>query len=103
MASTLTIGEPKRIALGTTTEQVTVPKDARYVRIEALTQDVVLAVTGSDGGALAAHFETYPKPGVYMRSLPGVQGKARTADSVIFVAVASGSATVAITAMYEGA
>jgi len=104
MATTLTIGSPKRVALATTTEQVTIPRDARYLRIEALTHDVVLAVTGSDGGALAADYETYPKTGVYMRILPGTQGKARAqSDSVVYIAVASGSATVALTAMYEGA
>ena len=54
MATTLTIGSPKRLALGTTTEAVTIPRNARYLRIEALAHDVVLAVTGTDGGALAA-------------------------------------------------
>ena len=104
MATSLTIGSPKRIALSTTTEQITIPRDARYLRIEALTEDVVLAVTGTDGGALASDFETYPKTGVYMRSLPGTQGKARhQSDAVVFVAVASGTATVAFTAMFEGA
>ena len=104
MATTLTIGEPKRISLGTTTEAVTVPKNARYLRIEALAHDVVVAVTGSDGGALAAHYETFPQKAIYLRSMYHTQGKARRAtDPVIYVAVSSGSGSVALTAMYEGA
>ena len=104
MATTLTIGEPKRISLGTTTEAVTVPKNARYLRIEALAHDVVVAVTGSDGGALAADYETFPQKAIYLRSMYNTQGKARRdTDPVIYVAVSSGSGSVALTAMYEGA
>ncbi len=104
MATTLTIGSPKRIALGTTTEAVTIPRNARYLRIEALAHDVVFAVTGSDGGALAADYETYPQKAIYMRSVPGTAGKARPdADQVVYIAVSSGSGSVALTAMHEGA
>lgn len=104
MATELVLGEPKRIALGTTTEAVTVPREARYLRIEALAHDVVIAVTGSDGGALASDYETFPQKAIYVRSLYGMKGNARKpADSVIYVAVASGSGSVALTAMYEGA
>lgn len=104
MATTLVIGEPKRIALGTTTEAVTVPRNARYLRIEALAHDVVIAVTGSDGGALASDYETFPQKAIYVRSLYGMKGNGRKpADSVIYVAVASGSGSVALTAMFEGA
>tara|TARA_R100000353_G_scaffold128008_1_gene90870 strand:- start:204 stop:518 length:315 start_codon:yes stop_codon:yes gene_type:complete len=104
MATTLTIGEPKRISLGTTTEAVTVPRNARYLRIEALAHDVVIAVTGSDGGALASDYETFPQKAIYIRSMYNTQGKARRdADPVIYVAVSSGSGSVALTAMYEGA
>ena len=79
MATTLTIGSPKRLALGTTTEAVTIPRNARYLRIEALAHDVVLAMTGTDGGALAADYETYPQKAIYMRSVPGMAGKGRKA------------------------
>ena len=104
MATTLTIGEPNRISLGTTTEAVTVPRNARYLRVEALAHDVVVAVTGSDGGALAAHYETFPQKAIYLRSMYNTQGKARRdTDPVIYVAVSSGSGSVALTAMYEGA
>ena len=104
MATPLTIGEPKRSSLGTTTEAVTVPRNARYLRIEALAHDVVVAVTGSDGGALAAHYETFPQKAIYLRSMYNTQGKARRdTDPVIYVAVSSGSGAVALTAMYEGA
>tara|TARA_Y100001938_G_scaffold150224_1_gene240181 strand:- start:1563 stop:1877 length:315 start_codon:yes stop_codon:yes gene_type:complete len=104
MATTLTIGEPNRISLGTTTEAVTVPRNARYLRIEALAHDVVVAVTGSDGGALAAHYETFPQKAIYLRSMYNTQGKARRdTDPVVYVAVSSGSGSVALTAMYEGA
>ena len=104
MATTLTIGEPNRISLGTTTEAVTVPRNARYLRIEALAHDVVVAVTGSDGGALAAHYETFPQKAIYLRSMYNTQGKARRdTDPVSYVAVSSGSGSVALTAMYEGA
>jgi hypothetical protein len=77
MATTLTIGSPKRLVLGTTTEAVTIPRDARYIRIEALSHDVVLAMTGTDGGALASDYETYPQKAIYMRSIPGMAGKGR--------------------------
>ena len=104
MATTLTIGSPKRISLGTTTEAVTIPRNARYLRIEALAHDVVLAVTGTDGGALAADYETYPQKAIFLRSIPGMAGKGRKdGDTVVYVAVASGSGSVALTAMYEGA
>lgn len=104
MATTLTIGSPKRLALGTTTEAVTIPRNARYIRIEALSHDVVLAMTGTDGGALAADYETYPQKAIYMRSVPGAKGQGRhDADTVVYVAVSSGSGSVALTAMYEGA
>ncbi len=104
MATTLTIGSPKRLALGTTTEAVTIPRNARYIRIEALAHDVVLAMTGTDGGALASDYETYPQKAIYMRSIPGMAGKGRKdGDTVVYVAVASGSGSVALTAMYEGA
>jgi hypothetical protein len=104
MATTLTIGSPKRLVLGTTTEAVTIPRDARYIRIEALSHDVVLAMTGTDGGALASDYETYPQKAIYMRSIPGMAGKGRKdGDTVIYVAVTSGSGTLALTAMYEGA
>jgi len=104
MATTLTIGSPKRISLGTTTEAVTIPRNARYLRIEALAHDVVLAVTGTDGGALAADYETYPQKAIYLRSIPGMAGKGRKDDdTVVYIAVASGSGSVALTAMYEGA
>ncbi|MGA0355385.1 MAG: hypothetical protein ACO3OC_08905, partial [Ilumatobacteraceae bacterium] len=70
----------------------------------ALAHDVVLAVTGTDGGALAADYETYPQKAIYMRSIPGMAGKGRKdGDTVIYVAVSSGSGSVALTAMYEGA
>ena len=104
MATTLTSGSPKRLALGTTTEAVTIPRNARYLRIEALAHDVVLAMTGTDGGALAADYETYPQKAIYMRSIPGMAGKGRKdGDTVVFVAVSSGSGTVGLTAMFEGA
>ena len=104
MATTLTIGSPQRLALGTTTEAVTIPRNARYLRIEALAHDVVLAMTGTDGGALAADYETYPQKAIYMRSIPGMAGKGRKdGDTVVFVAVSSGSGTVGLTAMFEGA
>tara|TARA_B100001094_G_C18184700_1_gene803008 strand:- start:2917 stop:3231 length:315 start_codon:yes stop_codon:yes gene_type:complete len=104
MATTLTIGQPKRISLGTTTEEITVPRNARYLRIEALAHDVAIAVTGTDGGALAADFETYPQKAIYVRSMFNTQGKARhMTDQLIYVAVTSGTGTVGITAMYEGA
>ena len=104
MATTLTIGSPKRLALGTTPEAVTIPRNARYLRIEGLAHDVVLAMTGTDGGALAADYETYPQKAIYMRSIPGMAGKGRKdGDTVVFVAVSSGSGTVGLTAMFEGA
>ncbi len=61
-------------------------------------------MTGTDGGALASDYETYPQKAIYMRSIPGMAGKGRKdGDTVVYVAVASGSGSVALTAMYEGA
>ncbi len=104
MATTLALDEPKNISLTTALEQVTVPRNARYIRIEALAHDIRLAMTGTDGGAIGTDFETFPQKAVYSRSLPGAQGKARAAsDAVLYFATSSGSGSVVLTATHEGA
>jgi len=103
MAITLSLETPKRQALATTYLQVTIPRDARYLRIRCST-DVYLATTGTDGGALGSDYETYDADTVYYRKIPKGRGIARPPAAVpVYIAASAGTPTIELTALYEGA
>ena len=103
MAISLTLETPKRQALATTLLQVTIPWNARYLRIRC-DHDCYLATTGTDGGAIGSDYETYDADTTYFRKIPGSKGASRGAAAIdVFIAASSGTPDVELTALYEGA
>jgi hypothetical protein len=103
MAITLSIETPTRQTLATTYLQVTIPRNARYLRIRC-DHDCYLATTGSDGGALGSDYETYDADTTYYRKIPTGIGKGRPPAAVaVYIAASAGTPDVELTALYEGA
>ena len=100
MASTLTaLDTPTDVSLGTTTLQVNLPANATRWSISC-GSDVLWYPTGSDGGAVNANAETLPlASGAVVENCPGASPPARNLGGhVVYLSVASGSATATVTA-----
>lgn len=101
MASTVSaLDTPTDVSLGTTTLEVNLPADACLWSISC-GSDVLWYPTGTDGGSVNANAETLPlsSGGIVEMNCPGSVPPARNLNgNVIYLAVASGSATATITA-----
>jgi len=101
MASTLTaLDTPTDVTLGTTTLQVTLPASATRWSVSC-GSDVLWYPTGTDGGSVNANAETLPlaSGAIVELNCPGASPPARNLNGhVVFLSVASGSATATVTA-----
>ena len=101
MASTIAaLDTPQDVSLSTTTLQVNLPVNCRLWSISC-SADVLWYSAGTDGGAVNANAETLDlsSGAIIEMNPPGVQGRARNlAGGVVYLAVASGTATATITA-----
>lgn len=101
MASTIAnLDTPTDVTLGTTTLQVNLPGTACLWSISC-GSDVLWYPTGTDGGSVDANAETLPLStgGIVEMNCPGSFPPARNLNgNVVFLSVASGSATATITA-----
>ena len=101
MASTITaLDTPTDVSLGTTTLQVTLPANATRWSVSC-GSDVLWYPTGTDGGAVNSSAETLPlsSGAVVELNCPGASPPARNLGGhVVYLSVASGSATATVTA-----
>jgi hypothetical protein len=101
MAATISaLDTPQDVSLATTTLQVTLPAKCRLWSISC-SSDVLWYSAGTDGGSVNANAETLSLSGgaIIEMNAPGVQGMARNlAGGVVYLSVASGTATATITA-----
>ena len=101
MASTITaLDTPTDVSLATTTLQVTLPAGATRWSVPC-GADVLGYPTGSDGGSVNASAETLPlaSGAIVDLNCPGASPPARNlGGNVVFLSVASGTATATVTA-----
>jgi len=101
MASTIAnLDTPTDVTLGTTTLQVNLPSNATRWSVSCST-DVAWYPTGTDGGSANASAELLPlaSGAIVEMNCPGAAPPARNlGGNVVFLSIASGSATATVTA-----
>lgn len=101
MASTISdLDTPTDVTLGTTTLQVNLPGNACLWSISC-SSDVLWYPTGTDGGAVDSNAELLPlaSGAIVELNSPGASPPARNLGGhVVYLSVASGSATATVTA-----
>jgi hypothetical protein len=102
MATTLVLGAETDLTLSATAlnvEAVTIPVNARWLRMYFRSATGYFQSAGTDGAARGSGYSTIPADIVFWRSVLGVQGQARNLESaVVYLSAANNSVVVELTA-----